>query len=190
MSGGFSTSLKGVRALLRKGGRRAEVLIPRVEGVIRGWLEGVERIERGAMVAAGEGEEGDGWSVIDATLTDLKDAGMRGAEADEGQVNGNAPGAGGNGSAPPLARRLPPTLRPPNPLPALPIEHGQVPAILEITRSPAHISLAVIDPYDRLIVHLLARYYECLSWSESSFERYQLHHLRQHFVKECANRDR
>lgn len=151
-----------MRALLRKGGRRAEVLIPRVEGVLRGWLEGVERVHSGAV----DGEEGEdgGWNVVDPTLTEMKrtgvDAAEQGAEAEEG-------GTAASGSSAPLARRLPPTLRPPHPLPPLPVKDGQVPAILEITRSPAHISLAVIDPYDRLIVHLLARYYECLSWSES-----------------------
>ena len=140
---------------------------------MRGWLEGVERGHVGGRYAGtgegtdGEGEEGhgevEGWSVVDPTLTEVKPS----TEAPRQGVASEGNGTSTSAATPPLARRLPPTLRPPNPLPPLPVKDGFVPAILEITRSPAHISLAVVDPYDRLIVHLLARYYECLSWSRS-----------------------
>jgi hypothetical protein len=39
-------------------------------------------------------------------------------------------------------------------------------AIVELVREPGHLVWAVADGFERLIVHLLARYYELLSFSE------------------------
>nr|ODN89590.1 hypothetical protein L203_02303 [Cryptococcus depauperatus CBS 7841] len=50
--------------------------------------------------------------------------------------------------------------------PEPPLENGQIPAVLEISRSPAHLSWHLSDKFERLVVHLLARYYELVSWSE------------------------
>ncbi|GMK57018.1 hypothetical protein CspeluHIS016_0308580 [Cutaneotrichosporon spelunceum] len=51
-------------------------------------------------------------------------------------------------------------------VPELPVSNGRLAAVLELSRSPAHLSWAVPDSFDRLVVHLVARYYELISWSE------------------------
>lgn len=50
--------------------------------------------------------------------------------------------------------------------PPLPVTAGHVPAVLELSRSAAHLSWSVPDSFDRLVVHMVARYYELISWSE------------------------
>lgn len=138
VNGAFSTSLKGTRALLRKRGRRAESIVPSVENTVRSWLGGEYDIAPGDL----------GWRVIDKT-----------------PVETPARAANANGHAGPSGRRLP-AQHQMNALPPLPVEDGAVPAILEVSRSAAHLSWAVPDSFDRLVVHLVARYYELASWSE------------------------
>jgi len=144
-SGAFSTSLKGTRALLRKRGRRSEVLVPAVEEQVRAWLGG----------AYGLGDE-LAWRVVDPTETE--------------HVATNASSSAGPSSSPPqtstASRRMPAQHQLRTALPPLPVANGCVPAILEISRSPAHMSWAVPNSFDRLVVHLVARYYELVSWSE------------------------
>ncbi|KAL1410866.1 hypothetical protein Q8F55_001809 [Vanrija albida] len=133
-AGAFSTSLKGTRALLRRGGRRAEVIVPPLEGAVRAWLGG----EFG-------GADELGWRVVEATRVELAPSTPRSA------VTGHS---------------VPPQHRVQAPLPPLPVDDGGVPALLELSRSAAHLSLAVPDSFDRLVVHLVARYYDLVSWSE------------------------
>lgn len=137
--GSFSTSLKGTRAMLRKRGKRAEGLVTKADTEIRKWLGG----EWGDLNV----QEGGQWRVIDERLVDYSSE----------TAAASASSAG---------RRLP-THRGLDILPDLPIENGQIPAILEISRSPAHLSWCLSESFDRLVVHLLSRYYELASWSES-----------------------
>lgn len=137
--GSFSTSLKGTRAMLRKRGKRAEGLVTKADTEIRKWLGG----EWGDLNVQEDGQ----WRVIDERLVDY---------ASETAA----------ASASSAGRRLP-THRGLDILPDLPIENGQIPAILEISRSPAHLSWCLSESFDRLVVHLLSRYYELASWSES-----------------------
>lgn len=137
VNGAYSTSLKGTRALLRKRGRRAETIVPSIENAVRGWLGGEYNIAPGDL----------GWRVIDKTPVE---ASARAANGHAGPSNG---------------RRLP-AQHQMNALPPLPVEDGTVPAILEVSRSVAHLSWAVPDSFDRLVVHLVARYYELASWSK------------------------
>lgn len=138
--GSFSTSLKGTRAMLRKRGKRAEGLVTKADTEIRNWLGG----EWGDLNAQKDGQ----WRVIDQRLVDY------------------ASDISGTRSISSTGRRLP-THRGLDALPDLPIESGQIPAILEISRSPAHLSWYLAESFDRLVVHLLSRYYELASWSES-----------------------
>ncbi|BEI81167.1 hypothetical protein CcaverHIS002_0203270 [Cutaneotrichosporon cavernicola] len=63
------------------------------------------------------------------------------------------------------SRRLP-TQHQAADVPELPVSNRKVAAVLELSRSPAHLSWAVPDSFDRLVVHLVVRYYELVSWSE------------------------
>ncbi|KIR98604.1 hypothetical protein L804_04180 [Cryptococcus deuterogattii 2001/935-1] len=137
--GSFSTSLKGTRAMLRKRGKRAEGLVTKADTEIRKWLGG----EWGDLNAQKDGQ----WRAIDDRLVDY------------------AFDISGAASLSSTGRRLP-THRGLDALPDLPIENGQIPAILEISRSPAHLSWYLAESFDRLVVHLLSRYYELASWSQ------------------------
>lgn len=127
--------------MLRRRGRRAETIVPTVENAVRSWLGG----EFDTLPTD------NSWHTIDATTVDYATA-----VKPEGQ----------NGTGP--SRRMPQQHQVQAEVPDLPILMGQVPAVLELARSPAHLSWAVPDSFDRLVVHLVARYYEMISWSESS----------------------
>ncbi|KAK1922201.1 hypothetical protein DB88DRAFT_542193 [Papiliotrema laurentii] len=142
-SGAFSTSLKGTRALLRKKGRRAEELVGTVESGLREWLQG-EGWDLGAD------PDHTTWNVIDPTPVDYM--------APEGEAG---PSSSRSGS-----RRMPERHQLRDQLPPLPVEDGSCPAILELSRSPAHLTWAVTEGFERLVVHLVVRYYELVSWSE------------------------
>ncbi|KAL7424421.1 hypothetical protein Q5752_000104 [Cryptotrichosporon argae] len=117
-AGHFSTSLKGVRQLLRRKGRRAEVVVRLVEGEIRRWLAG---------------QWGVGWRAVDDETVAFEPA--------EGEVEGVV-------------------------LPPLPGDtNAAIPAILSLAATPDSLALALADPFDRLVTHLLARYYRLLSRS-------------------------
>ncbi|WVO24687.1 uncharacterized protein IAS62_006057 [Cryptococcus decagattii] len=138
--GSFSTSLKGTRAMLRKRGKRAEGLVTKADTEIRNWLGG----EWGDLNAQKDGQ----WRVIDQRLVDYA--------FDISRARSISSTTG---------RRLF-THRGLDALPDLPIENGQIPAILEISRSPAHLSWFLAESFDRLVVHLLSRYYELASCSQ------------------------
>lgn len=144
LNGAFSTSLKGTRAMLQKRGRRVESLVGIVEGEIRGWLGG-------PSWSSGEIDCSMAWKVIDGSLVDVDTA-----------------QAGPAISPTPISnRRMPPQHQIKTDLPSLPSRSMQWPAILELSRSPAHLSWAVPDSFERLVIHLIARYYELISWSAS-----------------------
>lgn len=104
------------------------------------------------------------WSVVDAAWVDLKQGpgGSLGDQADEA----------GPSTSPQADRRMPARHQVNEELPALPHRNeggsSQIPAVLEYSRSPAHLTWAVADSFDRLVVHLVARYYELNSWSEEA----------------------
>lgn len=140
--GAFNTSLKGTRAMLRRRGRRAETIVPTVEDAVRDWLGG--EFDTPPRNAD--------WFVMDATPVDY-------AAARAERQNGGP------------SRRMPPQHQVAD-VPELPISNGKIGAVLELSRSPAHLSWAVPDAFDRLVVHLVARYYELVSWSEPHKPRY------------------
>lgn len=145
--GAFGTSLKGVRQLLRKRGRRAEHLVGVIEGQIRAWLGGDWELRRElAAIPA--------WKAIDPpNLSFPLMAGVPQADSEESHAS-------------PHPSQLPSHRSPGPPLPPLPLLADSDPAyILESTRSPAHLSWHVPDSFDRLVTHLVARYYELISWS-------------------------
>nr|XP_019043962.1 hypothetical protein I302_07239 [Kwoniella bestiolae CBS 10118]OCF22892.1 hypothetical protein I302_07239 [Kwoniella bestiolae CBS 10118] len=160
VNGNFQLSLKGIRALLRKKrGRRVEGLVQGVEQEMRGWLGGDWDVTN----LNGHSSDGEGrrWKIIDETLVDIPIE-----KNGEGSGSGSSTNGNGSGSN---RRRLPAQHQITGSLPSLPEKQdgSQVSAILEISRSPAHLSWYVVDPFERLVVHLLARYYELVSWSES-----------------------
>jgi len=55
-------------------------------------------------------------------------------------------------------------------LPPLPISEGTLPAILELSRSVGHLTWLALEGFERLVIHLVCRYYEVVSWSESSLD--------------------
>lgn len=174
-NGAFTTSLKGTRALLRKRGHRAEGLVGRVEEVVRGWLGGDwEMIKASRSHSDEDGEVGPSWKVIDDLMVDLAPTTTAQSEGRNGEAAGLSMqnDAASTGTSPNSSWRLPAQHRVYGALPPLPISQepggpARVPAVLELSRSLAHLTLAAVDPFDRLVVHLIARYYECISWSES-----------------------
>lgn len=159
VNGTFSTSLKGIRQALKKKGRRTEVVVQRVEGELRGWLGG-----KGVLGLEGSMPE---WRILDDTLVNH----VFGAPPQH--PNGNETGqeddekedttTGGAGS-----RRMPERHRLQGSLPPLPIKDGTLPAIMELSRSAGHLTWMAVEGFERLVIHLICRYYEVVSWSESS----------------------
>ena len=149
--GAFSTSLKGIRALLRKRGKRAESMVKIVEDQIRGWLDG----QGWALAASGDDSS---WTVLGSALVDV-DTDVAENVYDSESVPSTLP---------PSSRRMPAHHQMRDSLPIMPVTDGKVPAILELSRSPAHLSWTMTDGFDRLVVHLVARYYDLVSWSEST----------------------
>ncbi|RSH91453.1 hypothetical protein EHS25_009752 [Saitozyma podzolica] len=161
LNGAFSTSLKGTRALLRKRGRRVETLVGVVENELRSWLSGQgwdlnESVDkRGHENGVGDVDEDvterSGWRILDKQLVDV--------------ATNDA--AGTTTSSQP--RSLPERHRVEAALPPLPYERSstkQLPAILELSRSPAHLTWTVAESFERLVVHLVVRYYDLISWSD------------------------
>ncbi|WVQ84546.1 hypothetical protein IAT38_006700 [Cryptococcus sp. DSM 104549] len=142
LSGGFSTSLKGTRAMLRKRGKRAEGLVTNAESHIRAWLAGDFSLD------AGTGSVETNWRAIDDRRVDYV--------TESGSTSSDS-----------KRRKLPAQHQIIGPVPALPFDsNGQLPVILELSRSPAHLSWFLADSFDRLVIHLVCRYYELVSWSE------------------------
>ncbi|WVR09580.1 hypothetical protein IAU60_006650 [Kwoniella sp. DSM 27419] len=158
LNGAFSMTLRGTRALLRRrgggGGRRVEQLVGRVESEIRTWLDG------DFALAAGEGSN---WRVVDDTPSPhvpfpVPRSGPQGF--------GPATQAGST-AVPGPNRHMPIQHRITGLLPALPpVSEGTLPAILEHSRSPAHLTWYINDGFERMVVHMICRYYELYSWSE------------------------
>jgi hypothetical protein len=139
-NGAFSTSLKGTRSLLRKRGRRAEIFVGNVDSKLRAWL-------------GGEGWDlsndiGTTWTVVDPEMVETES---------RSHVESSS-----------RSRRMPEQHQLQGRVPEIPTDGGRVAAILELSRSPAHLTWAIAEGFERLIVHLLARYYDLISWSEST----------------------
>jgi len=158
VNGTFSTSLKGIRQALRKKGRRTEVVVQRVEDEIRGWLGGKGVLEAEAAAADSDNEDGScgQWRVVDETL-------IESSSKTKDQVEGD----GGSGLVE-GSRRMPARHRLRGDLPPLPITDGTLPAILELSRSVGHLTWLAVEGFERLVIHLVCRYYELVSWSESA----------------------
>ena len=157
VNGTFSTSLKGIRQALRKKGRRTEVVVQRVEDEIRGWLGGKGVLEAEAAAADSDNEDGScgHWRVVDETLLEsfFKKRDQVEGDEDRGPVEGS--------------RRMPARHRLRADLPPLPITEGTLPAILELSRSVGHLTWLAVEGFERLVIHLVCRYYELVSWSKS-----------------------
>lgn len=191
-AGKYTLSLKGVRSMLRKRGRRAEVVVKIVEKELRGW-SGCELDDDEIAATLQETliQDLDGFGqprIIDTTLVNLKASQM----------------ASTSNSHPPLAETVSnarqqdllagssaanPTNRLPRPFTTHPASspHSlsslltsiytssrtgaydmstQRQAIIELVRAPGHLVWAIADGWERLIVHLLVRYYGLISFSE------------------------
>lgn len=144
-----------------------------VENELRSWLsgEGWDLNGNGSIDRDGDGDgdmdgggDGDrhgswggagqsGWRILDSQLVDVSTNDV----------------AGTTTSSQP--RSLPERHRVEAALPPLPYGTGsstkQLPAILELSRSPAHLTWTVAESFERLVVHLVVRYYDLVSWSES-----------------------
>ena len=144
---------------MRKKGRRTEVVVQKVEDGLRGWLSGHGTLNVNININnRHEGEDGEDlerreeeWKVIDETLVEYI------AEKEDNGTQG-----GGTSS-----RRIPARHRLEGALPPLPLYDGHVPAILELSRSAGHLSWLAMEGFERLVIHLICRYYEVVSWSES-----------------------
>jgi hypothetical protein len=156
VNGTFSTSLKGIRQALRKKGRRTEVVVQRVEDEIRGWLGGKGVLEAEAAAADSDNEDGScgRWKVVDETLIEssFRTKDQVEGDGDNGLVAGS--------------RRMPARHRLRGDLPPLPITDGTLPAILELSRSVGHLTWLAVEGFERMVIHLVCRYYELVSWSE------------------------
>lgn len=165
VNGTFSTSIKGIRQVLRKKGRRTEVVVQKVEDEIRGWLAG-----RGVLEQEREREHGDcsstatgeSWRMVDGTLLEAEPS------AGELQHDGSPTTTTSAPVGQSQSRRIPAQHRPGPTLPRLPIQaDGQIPAILELSRSAGHLTWCAVEGFERLVIHLIARYYELVSFSTS-----------------------
>lgn len=155
VNGTFSTSLKGIRQALRKKGRRTEVVVQRVEDEIRGWLGGKGVLEAEAAAADSDNEGSCGqWKPIDATLVEST---FRSRDEGDGEDVGSQVAG---------SRRMPARHRLRGDLPPLPITEGTLPAILELSRSVGHLTWLAVEGFERLVIHLVCRYYELVSWSK------------------------
>ena len=123
-----------------------EDLVHIVEKEIRGWLGGPSWSLADDVMT-------DSWRVIDGLLIDTN-------MCETGPLTTPA-------SLP--DRRMPAQHQIKTHISSLPLRASKkCPAILELSRSPAHRSWAVADSFERLVVHLLIRYYELISWSRSA----------------------
>lgn len=158
--GAFSTSLKGTRALLRKRGRRSEAVVGNVERELRGWL-------------VGEGwdlehqDDALDWRTIDGELVHYTSV----------VVDPSATASASTVPPTHVSRRMPAQHQIRVRLPTLPVENGKVASIMELSRSPAHLTWAIQEGFERMVVHLVARYYEVISWSESNCNLSVLHFI-------------
>ncbi len=186
-AGKYTLSLKGVRQLLRKRGRRAEVVVGKSEEVLRNWVMG-----SGIMGGAGGGYGQP--RVIDSTPVecDLTSSTTINSSSSALKVQlaptTSAPNTASSLSDIPLSTRSLPSVfstsptsspehlstvltsfytsgTPPNQR-QIPGRKSSVPAIVELAHAPGHLVWAVMDPFERLIVHLLCRYYDLISFSK------------------------
>lgn len=176
-AGQYSLSLKGVRQLMRKRGARAQVVVERVEAELLRWMEG---LEQGNLYAR---EHGIGQpKIIDATPSSF--------DVPDGPATAASSAPAANPLAAPSDTNVPAPTTGPTPFalsssstPAAlstlldSFYHSEAakpgasrsarPAIVELMRAPGHLIWAIADSFERLIVHILCRYYELSSFSQS-----------------------
>lgn len=198
-AGQYSLSLKGVRGLLRKRGRRAEVVVKLVEDELRSWsgcelgddeMAGLDQYHQTRGGVSGYGQP----RVLDTTMVNLKNGNKSAAIGRSGNtvVPGVNPSdqqeliASTDGEA--SSSRLPrPFTTSPNSSPqflsnlltslyttSAGSRDTQRQAVVEVIRAPGHLVWAVADSWERLIVHLLVRYYGLVSFSEYYFFSFRL----------------
>lgn len=206
-AGQFTLSLKGVRQLLRKRGRRAEVVVKLVEEELRSWAGFGDDAEDASKFAVGNGygqprivdstpvpikseatrsaKSGNNKSdlVAQGTHTDTQDA-ITSLQTDASASSSPSTATKPSAPAPPAvsSRSLPaaftttPTSSPAFLTSLLESFYSSSassavaatrPAIVELVRAPGHLVWAISDGFERLIVHLLARYYELISFSQT-----------------------
>ena len=175
-AGKYTLSLKGVRQLLRKRGRRAEQVVQAVENELRSWsgAEGLDDQDR--IHGTGFGQP----KVIDDSVVDVTPEYSTGYQpesraphaqlveltsAPEGS-NRTLPRAfnAASGSSSSHTSTVLESFYTAGGVPSS-VAASQRKAIVELVREPGHLVWAVADGFERLIVHLLARYYELLSYS-------------------------
>ncbi|KAJ9110271.1 hypothetical protein QFC19_001674 [Naganishia cerealis] len=177
-AGKYTLSLKGVRQMLRRRGRRAEQVVQSVENELRIWSGVVGFDEEDIPHGTGYGQP----RIIDNTVVDVTPEYSMVAPPD---------------SKAKRAAIVQPTSGPEEPIRSSPRAFSTTAsaaseqlssvltsfytaegisttraaherkAIVELVREPGHLVWAVADGFERLIVHLLARYYELLSFSQT-----------------------
>lgn len=160
--------------MLRKRGRRAEQVVQAVENELRSWsgAEGLDDVERTHGTGFGQPR------VIDSVVVDVTPE-----YSIAPQSNANRPIVQPTPVSEESTRSLPraftaaagssaahtsSVLESFYTADGVPASRAasQRTAIIELVREPGHLVWAVADGFERLIVHLLARYYELLSFSE------------------------
>lgn len=126
------------------------MVVMRVEGELRGWLGGKGVLEEGRDAK---------WTVVDETLVENIFA-----PASRRQEGENEDGTNDHSAT--TSRRMPERHRLKGSLPPLPISEGMVPAIMELSRSAGHLTWMAVEGFERLVIHLICRYYEVVSWSQ------------------------
>ena len=191
-AGKYTLSLKGVRSMLRKRGRRAEVVVKIVEKELRGW-SGCE-LDDDEIAATLQGtliQDLNGFGqprIIDTSLVHIKctqTANTSKANAPLAEAVSQSQQedllAGSSASNPRNRLPRPFTTHPassPHSLSSLLTSiytssmsgsydmTTQRQAIIELVRAPGHLVWAIADGWERLIVHLLVRYYGLISFSK------------------------
>jgi hypothetical protein len=191
-AGQYTLSLKGVRSLLRGRGRRSEVIIQVVEKELRPW-SGCE-LEDGEENTHDHGyrvQDISGYGnprIIDSSIVHVKSEGSSKRKStrhntvveytphrdqqemldarlsDRANTRLPQPFTTHSSSSPEfLARLLESIYSSSSSGSGSPHTHRQ--AIIELVRTPGHLVWAIADGWERLIVHLLVRYYGLISFS-------------------------
>lgn len=173
-AGKYTLSLKGVRQMLRRRGRRAEQVVQAVENELRSWsgAEGLDDADRTHGTGFGQPR------VIDRVVVDVTPEYSVAPQSDPSRpivqptpvseestrslprAFTTAAGTSAAHTSSVLA-----SFYTADGVPAIRAANQRA-AIIELVREPGHLVWAIADGFERLIVHLLARYYELLSFSE------------------------
>jgi len=194
-AGKYTLSLKGVRSMLRKRGRRAEMVVKVVEGELRGWSGcELDQDEMDITLRMAHVQDLNGYGqprIIDSTLVNIRQAAGVGSSRSaplaeavsqsdqqdllDGSATGNIstarlprPFTTHPSSSPEYLSGLLTSLYTSTTQGGSTNLFSERQAIVELIRAPGHLVWAVADGWERLIVHLLVRYYGLISFSELS----------------------